>query len=281
MHKQHSLTLVSKPRLLLALAACTLALAACGGGGGGGGDDEAGATAPPPASLVDPSLAMRGFWSGALGTAVDGATRSSATVMPDGTAWVVFEGDTAPTGVAKIALTGTGLNETDARVAGTGDYYRSGTAINRNAATANGTASTKGTFTGTLNVAGNVASTFNWTSVAGFASPAVAADLAGRWNGSRTNSDFPAGWVIDSAGAVSGTTLGCTYTGTATPTAGTAVYGVTVVEDCSSSDRGVRTMSGIGILASTSTFTANKNALRVVFTIDGGASAGVFTFTRQ
>ena len=280
MHKQHDLISPKKPRLGLALAGCVLALAGCGGGGGSSGDEDDGIVTPPGSVLVNPALAMQGFWNGILGTPLDGATRSSAIVMPDGTAWVVFENDTGPTALAKMALTGSGVNETDATAAGVGDYYRFSTTT-RSTATANGTASTRGTFTGNINVAtGALATPFSWLTVAGFTTPAVAADVVGRWNGPRSDNGIPVSWVIDSTGVISGATLGCTYAGTLRPSnTGTAVYDLGLVEDCTAGGGAVRTLNGIASLGSTGS--APRNALRVVFTANGGSSAGVFALTKQ
>jgi hypothetical protein len=268
-------------RLLPALAACALALAGCGGGGGSSGDGDDGIDPPPTTGLVNPALAMQGFWTGILGNALDGATRSSAIVMPDGTAWIVFENDTGPLALAKMALIGTAVNATDATAAGTGDYYRFANAL-RGTATANGTASTRGTFTGNINVtSGGVATSFSWLAVEGFTTPAAASDLVGRWNGPRSDNGIPVSWTIDAAGLISGTTLGCTYAGTLRPSnTGTAVYDLSVVEDCSAGGGAVRTLSGLGSLGNTSSSNP-RNSLRVVFTANGGASAGVFSLARQ
>jgi hypothetical protein len=282
MHKQHSLIPPKNPRLGLALAACVLALAGCGGGGGSSGDDDGGGVVTPPGSvLVNPALALQGFWSGILGLPLDGATRSSAIVMPDLTAWIVFENDTGPIALAKMALTGAGVNETDATATGTGDYYRFATAT-RSTATATGTASTRGTFTGNINVAnGSLATGFSWLSVPGFTTPATASELVGRWNGPRSDNTIPVSWVIDAAGNLSGTTLGCSYAGTMRPSnTGMAVYDLNVAEDCSAGGGAVRTLNGIGSLGTASSATP-RNALRVVFTANGGANAGVFALTRQ
>ncbi|MEJ8838670.1 hypothetical protein [Ramlibacter sp. AN1133] len=267
-------------RLPCALAAVTLALAACGGGGDSGSDGGPGVQPPAPV-LVNPALAMQGFWSGAVTTAPDGATRSSAVVMPDGTAWVVFETATATTAVAKIALTGTAVNETDATAAGSGNYYRLPTATQastRSAASASATASTKGTFAGSITVTGNAATGFNWASVAGFTTQSLAADVVGTWNGSAGGSAVQVSWGILSTGALTGnSSTGCTYSGTLKPSAGTAVYDLVVAEDCAGT---VRNMTGIATLSSTSASTS-KNSLRVVFTADANATGGLFALTKQ
>jgi hypothetical protein len=290
MNKQTSPTLPRNRRRCVAVATCTLALAACGGGGGSpgvtsGGNNNGGVTPPPPV-LVNAALAMQGFWTDAVPVtaAPDGATRSEAVVMPDGTGWVVFENDTAPTAVARIALTGIAVNATDATATGSGNYYRlnninpqlNGTRI---AASATGTASTRGTFTGTITVTGNAATSFNWASVAGFTTQSLAADVVGTWNTTAGSAAVVLSWTISSTGAVSGNgSTGCTYAGTLTPSPGTAVYDLSVAENCAGI---VRNLAGIATLASTSTSTTGANTLRVVFTADAGATGGLFALTRQ
>jgi hypothetical protein len=276
MHKQYS-SMLKNLQLPFALAACTLALVACGGGGGGGGGSDGGSVQPPPPVLVNPALAMEGFWTGNVTAAPDGATRSEAVVMPDGTEWVLFENATAITAVAKLALTGTAVNSTDATVTGTGNYYRLSNGT-RTAATESGTASTSGSFTGTVTVSGNAATSFTWASVAGFTTQSLASDVVGTWNGSAGGGAVQVSWAINASGTVTGTsTTGCTYSGTLRPSTGTAVYDVAVAENCAGT---VRNMSGIATLRSTSS-TTSKNALNVVFTADAGASGGLFSLVKQ
>ena len=254
-------------RLSFALAACTAALVACGGGGDGGDPNP-----PPPPVLVDPAVAMRGFWSGAVTSGPDAATRASAVVMPDGTSWVVLESNTAATGVAKIPLTGTAVNATDANFTGSGAYYRLVDGL-RSTVTTTGTASTAGTFRGTATVTGKAATAYNWTPTAGFTTAAVQSAATGTWNGTAGTGVLTLSWGISATGAVTGTSsTGCSYTGTVVPAAGTAVYNVNVSEDCQGT---VKTLAGIATLA------ANRTALRVVFTADAGASAGLFSLTKQ
>jgi hypothetical protein len=271
MNKQHGLTRLKSLQLAFALAACTVTLVACGGGGG-----DPGATAPPPPPpapvLVDPAVAMRGFWSGNVTTAPDGATRASAVVMPDGTGWVVLESNTAPVAVARIPFTGAALNDTDATVSGGGSYYRLSDGA-KSAVSASGTASTKGTFKGNATVTGNAASAFDWVSTAGFTTAAQQADVVGTWNGTAGSGAVQVTWIISTAGAVTGSSsTGCGYAGTVKPSTGTAVYDVNVTEDCAGT---VRAMNGIATLV------ANKTSLRVVFTAEAGASAGLFSLNKQ
>ena len=279
MQKHPSPGCTNELRLSFALAACVLALAACGGGGGDSGG-SGGSVQPPAPILVNPALALQGFWSGPVTAAPDAATRSSAIVMPDGTSWIVFENDGAPTAVARIQLTASAVNGTDATVTGSGNYYRLGT-VTRSTASESGTASTNGTFTGTVAVAGNAATRFNWVSAAGFTTQSVAADVVGTWNGTGGFGAAQVSWAISSTGAVSGnSSAGCIYAGTLRPSTGTAVYEVSVVEDCSSTGGPVRNMSGIAILAGTNLGTT-RNALRVVFTADAGTTGGLFALSRQ
>ena len=264
MHKQHSIHRLKNLQLSCALAACTVALAACGGGGGGGGET------PPPA--VDPSVAMRGFWGGTMTGAPDGATRSAAVVMADGTAWVVLESATAPTAVARIPLTGTGVNTTDATVTGNGFYYRLGDGA-RLAVSASGTASTKGTFKGTATANGTAPAGFDWTSVPGFTTPAQAADVVGTWAGTAGAGAVTITWSVSAAGAVTGSSsTGCAYSGTLRPAAGTAVYDLSVAEDCAGT---VRALSGIATLF------AGKTSLRAAFTTDSGTKADLVVLGKQ
>ena len=244
----------------VALVSCTAALAACGGGGGG--------AAP---TRVSPSVAMQGFWFGSIAPASDGATRASSVIMPDGTAWVVFEGQTTANAVARVVLSGTGLNETDASVSGAGAYYRLSDGA-KVAVSVSGTASTAGTLKGTAIVTGNANTTINWNSVAGFTTPAQQADVAATWNGTAGAGAVHITWTISAAGALSGnSSTGCTYSGTLTPNAGIAVYKVAVSEDCAGT---VKTVAGIATLA------AAKTSLRVVYTANAEASGGLISFTK-
>ena len=268
MNKQNSLSRLKYLQHAVAMSACAATLVACGGGGGGG---EAPAPAPAPAP-VDPSVAMRGFWSGTVAPAPDGTTRASAVIMPSGVAWVVYESSTATTAVSRVALTGTAVNTTDATVSGNGSYFRLSDGV-KNTVAVTGTASTAGTLKGTSTVTGNAASTFDWTAVSGFTTAAQQADVAASWRGTVGAGAVQVTWTISGTGAVTGTsTTGCAYTGTVTPNAGIAVYNVTVAEDCAGT---VKNMSGIATLAS------NKTSLRVVFTADSEASGGLISFAKQ
>jgi|GEM_PF-2738745 len=254
-------------RLSFALVACTAALAACGGGG------SSSESAPPPAPpvLVDPAVAMRGFWSGAVTSAPDGTTRASAVVMPDGTGWVVLESNTAPTAIARIPLSGTAVDDKSATISGNGAYYRMSDGT-KSALSATGTASTAGTFKGTATVGGNAASSFDWASVAGFSTAAQQADVAATWHGTAGTGTVTLNWSISAAGAVTGSSsTGCSYSGTVTPASNTAVYNLAVSEDCQGT---VKALSGIATLAS------SKTALRAVFTTDSGAAAGLFSLAK-
>lgn len=270
MNKQTSLSRLKNLQRAVAIAACAAALTACGGGGGGEVVDTS--TPTPVPVRVDPNLAMQGIWSGSVAPAPDGTTRAEAVVMPNGIAWVIYESDTAPTAVARVALLGTGLNATDADVSGPGSYFRLSDGVKGSVAL-RGTASTAGTFKGTSTVAGNAAGTFSWTSQAGFTTPAAQSDVTGTWKSTAGGGVRTTTWTINSAGAVTGTSsTGCTYTGTVTPNAGTAVYNAAVSEDCAGT---VKAMTGIGRLA------AAKTSLVLVFTADSEASGGLFQFTKQ
>jgi hypothetical protein len=272
MAMQHGL-IRNSLRLSCAAAVCALALVACGGGGGSPGTNPNGGSGnvqPPTPTVVDPALALEGFWFGPMTTGPDGATDAEAVVMPDGTAWVVFETSSAPTAVAKIALSGTGVNATDATVTGSGNYYRlsDGTRLT---ATQTGTASTRGTFTGTVTVTGNTPANFNWASSPGFTTQSLATDVVGTWNGALGTTQVS--WGVNTAGVLSGNgSTGCTYTGTVRPSTGTAVFDVSVAEDCA----GVaRNLSGIATLST------DKATLRFIFTANAGATGGLVTLARQ
>ncbi|HET8747569.1 MAG TPA: hypothetical protein VFM98_18365, partial [Ramlibacter sp.] len=269
MHKQDGLTLPKNLRLPLTLAASTLALVACGGGGGSAGDGDGGVNPPPPV-LVDPDVAMRGFWAGPLTTAPDGATAASAVVMPDGTGWVVFENNTAATAVAKVSLTGEAVNATDATVTGSGFYFRLGDGV-RSAISATGTASTAGTFSGTAIVGSAAATAFEWASVPGFTVQSLSIDVVGTWNGALGNAQVS--WAIFSDGTLAGNgSNACSYAGTLRPATGTAVYDVSVTETCPTSQR---------VLSGIATLPAPKNVLRVVFTSNANAQGGLLVLAKQ
>lgn len=257
MNKQNETNRVKKLQWALAIGAA-IALAGCGGGGGG-------------TVLADVGATMQGFWGGSMTPAPDGATRASTVVMPNGTAWVVYESATAPTAVANLALTGTAASTTDVSVTGSGSYYRLSDGA-KSAVSASGTAGTS-TFNGTATVTGSAASSFAWTRAAGFTTAALASDVVGRWLGTVGGRTVQITWNINAAGAVSGTsTTGCTYSGNVTPVAGTAVYNVAVSEDCQGT---AQALAGIATLA------AAKTSLRVVFTANAGAQGGLISFAKQ
>lgn len=274
MNKQTSLSRLKNLQRAVALGACAAALTACGGGGGGF------EVVPPP--MVNPQLAMQGFWSGSIAPAPDAATAASAIVMPNGTTWIVYERTTAttpatvvPTAVANIPLTGTAVSATDATVAGSGSYYRLSDGV-RSAVSASGTASTAGagSLKGTATVGTNAASTFNWTKAStSFTTQAQQSAVTGTWRGTAGGNTVQITWTISAAGAVTGTsTTGCNYTGTVTPATGVAVYNVAVSEDCAGT---VKAMAGVATVAATAP------QLRVVFTADAGAQGGLISFTKQ
>lgn len=250
------------------LAACAAALAACGGGGGGGGD-------APAANLVDPASILQNFWSGAVANGADGATRASAVVMPDGTAWVAMESPLAVVGVAKVALSGTAVDAQSATFTGSGNYYSlaGGAAQPLTAAGTVSAASLSGTAT---TAAGT--SDLNWTPVTApsFAAAAQPADVQATWTATVGGGALVVTWTIDAAGALTGATnTGCTYTGTVKPSAGgIAVYDVAAAEACGGPPATTRNLAGIA------TLNAAKTSLRVMYTAEAGASAGVLAFSK-
>lgn len=256
------------------LAAATLMAAALLGCGGGGGDGGSGNVTPTPDPVANPTELLQGFWSGSVGNAPDGATRTSVVIMPDGTGWAVLESPTAATGLAKAAFTGTGTSANAASITASGRYYRSASSTSVNV-TGSGNVAT-GTLTGNLAFAGNAAgaSAINWTPVTGYRTAARVADAAATWTGRLGDSALTVTWTINSSGALSGaSTTGCTYTGTVRPNpAGIAVFDVAATEDCAGSTRA---------LAGIATQNAAKSALNVAYTSDGGNSGGLLALTRS
>lgn len=247
------------------LAVCAASLVACGGGGGGGGD-----AAP---ARVDPSAILQNFWSGPVTNAADGATRASAVILPNGTAWVAMESATAVVGVAKVALTGTAVDATMANVSGTGVYFTlpNGAAQSLTAAGTVTASSLDATATSPAGTA-----TLDWTPVASpsYTAAAQASDVTGNWRGTLGGSVVVADWTISAAGALTGTTsTGCTYTGTVKPSgAGAiAVHDVAAAEVCGGDTRN---------LAGIATLTAAKTSLRVMYTANSDTGAGVIAFDK-
>lgn len=266
MNKSIRFTVFARRASLVAF--CAAALAACGGGGGGGGGDT---TTP----LVDPSAILQNFWSGTMTNAADGATRASAVIMPNGTAWVAMESAAAVVGVAKVALAGTAVDATSANISGTGVYFTlpNGAA---QALTAAGTV-TASSLAGTATSPAGTA-TLDWTPVTtpSYSSAAQASDLTGAWRGTLGGSVVVVDWSLDAAGTltVGTTSTGCTYTGTVKPSSAgaIAVYDVSVAETC-----GVTTRNLAGI----ATLTASKTSLRVMYTANADTGGGVIALTKQ
>ncbi|WP_332759342.1 MULTISPECIES: hypothetical protein [Bacteria] len=252
------------------LAVCAAALAACGGGGGGGGGNG------DTPNLVNPSAILQNFWSGTVTNGADGATRASAVVMPDGTAWVAMESAAAVVGVAKVALSGTAIDADSASLTGTGNYYPL-TPVNSpaQALTAAGTV-TAASLTGTATTAAGT-STLNWIPVTSpaFASAAQAADVQATWKAQFGGAVGEVTWIIDGAGALtagSQSNLGCTYTGSVKPSAGSiAVFDVTAAEVCAGVTRN---------LAGIATLNGAKTSLRVMYTADSDARANIAAFNK-
>jgi hypothetical protein len=249
------------------LTACAAALVACGGGGG--------SSNPPAQTLVDAPSITQGFWSGAVANGPDGATRASAVITPDLTAWVALEAGTGVVGVARMPLTSTATNATTASLSGSGSYYglASGAA---QAIAATGTVTASALNATTSGAAGGA--TLDWmpTTTPSYAVAASAADLAGNvWQGTAGGGAAVITWRPDAAGTLAGATsnssTGCTYAGTVTPNA-VAYYTVNVVEDCAGAQR---TLSGIA------TLNAAKTRLNVVFTSDAGTRGGLIALTKQ
>lgn len=219
-----------RPLYRPALLACAAALlSACGGGGGG--------DASPPAAA--PQATLQGTFDGTLQGAR--ATSFSMLVLDTGQYWALYgnvdaSGDLVPTGF----IEGTGT--VSGNIFNSGDLRDFGT----RPATAGtvGITFTTDTITGSGVEGAGPAFTLSGNRTTGFAftTPAAVSDVAGTWTASGQSQ-----FTISTAGAVSGTSSGCAFSGTIAPHGQVNAFDVSVTFGGAPCALPGQTASGIAI----------------------------------
>ena len=220
-------------KLKFVLAASAVAtLAACGGGGSGG------TPAAPVANAV-----IEGVWSG---TASNGNALRTV-VLDNGSTYVMFGTAVGATlfvsGFDQGTVTASGNS-----ISGTGfEYGVAGVGV---AGSVTGTAVSGVSISGTTSY-GATSTTFNLTPIPvttyDYNAAATNAAVVGTWTGNMLNGTA-ATLTMSAGGAVAGTNLGCTFTGTALPRAsGKNVFDVSVTFGAAPCALPGQTATGIAI----------------------------------
>jgi hypothetical protein len=217
------------------LLACMLAsaLTACGGGGGS------------PTTATVTNAVVEGVWSGTS----SGGYTLNMLALEDSSAYAMFGTVTGTTfsvvgfDQGTIAVSGNSMS------GAVREYLYNGTLTTGSMA---GTATTGTSIAGSTTPAGGVATTFNLTPIAtstyNYGSAANISDVAGSWTGSLLNGTSASITIASGTGAIAGTNLGCSFTGTATPRAsGKNVFNVSLTFGASPCALPGQTATGIAI----------------------------------
>ena len=219
-------------------------LIGCGGGGGGGGDN----------TVVPAQSAMKGLWTGSEGT-----TSTSAIVLANGEAWVVFQESGITTRFARLQTQTSGTS-----FSSTGTQYKLQTSTTE-------TASSTGTFANKTSITGIMTTASGNTNLVlaydpRYETPATLNDAVGSWTGSFDNGSGSRTMNVAATGALTGSsTTGCTYAGTVQPrTADPALFDLSFTETCvvggSSSFSGIATVNAAKTGISFAVTTADKTS---------------------
>jgi hypothetical protein len=217
----------------------TCALAACGGGGGGGGTDA-------------PAVQKYGVFAGTSSAGFD----TEMIALENGEVWGLYGravgGNSFIFGMYQSVGSVSGNSYTASNLK---DFYYNGVVTPGSVnATFNGSNAWSGTLAFpsqniTYSFAREVAATYNYDKAA------TLSDVAGNWSGHVL--DGTAATVsISSNGAVSGTSVGCSFSGTATPvSSGKNLFNVAITFGASPCVQAGLAMNGIGIVVSPSSTT--------------------------
>jgi hypothetical protein len=208
--------------LIVAAMASASLLSACGGGGGD----------PPTQPDVQTQAAATGFWRGSA--IASGQTQTaSAAILPDGDAWIVFA-DT--TGVNLLAHGDWLANTSSLGYSGSAQIYDMVTGARLDATPMPWRGSAQSQIQVTMS--GDDTTHFGQVTLDTYRAQAMDATLgvAGVWRDVVTPGGTPTvDWVVDSAGALTGYSGGCTYAGDLTARQDTpAVWNAAVTETCAS-----------------------------------------------
>ncbi len=235
-------------------------LTACGGGGGGG----------TPAANVP----AEGVWTGTTssGYAID------VLVLENNQFWSMFGNrsggalsvigfDQGSGSVSGSTFNGNLLEVLYTGVTGTGSI----TATTVANTSLNGSASYSNGNTSTFNLAPPTSGTYNYNTAANLST------IQGNWSGSLL-SGAAATVAITSGGAITGTSGGCSFTGTATPRAsGKNVFDTSITFGASPCALPNQTATGIALAYTT---TANQTQL-LVSVVDSGRTTGTMFFAHR
>jgi len=209
-------------------------LAGCGGGGGGGGGSSTPAASSP----------LEGVYEGpsSSGKTID------ALFLEDGSWWNMYG---IPSGSALLVqgvATGTSTGSNGSFTITFKDYYAPGTTPVSGSGSGTYTATTllgtitEGGVNGTFNLTTPLTTNYNYNT------PAALASISGSWTGSLLDGESATVSVLTS-GTLSGTSsLGCSFTGTATPRpSGKNVFNVSVTFGAAPCSFPNQSMSGIAL----------------------------------
>ena len=230
-------------KLIKACAACALPMliAACGGGGGGGGVNTGPVSTPPPAPVVG---AAQGIY---IGSTNDG--REIDTIVLENDQFYTMYGNTVGS-----AFQVSGFVQGDGK--SNNGSFTSANAVDSTALNTRVAATVNATYTVGLNLNGTLvepAGTVSFTSVPiapaaiNYNSAASLADIAGRWNLTSLRG-FANVFTISATGAMTGTSGGCTFSGSFTPRAsGKNVFDVSIDFGIAPCQLPNQTIKGIGV----------------------------------
>ena len=201
----------------------------------------------------------KGFWSGTTGTVY-----TSAIVLANGDAWLVFQESNVITRFArlKVAASGTSFSSTGSQY-----LLQSGTT---ETAAATGTFSEKSTLSAVMSAASGTTTLTNLLFNTRYETAALQDDAVGSWTGSFGGNSSSRTMVVASTGALTGTsTTGCSYSGTMLPrNTDPALFDVNVTETC--------VVGSPTVLSGIATVNAAKTALSMAVTTADKASGALF-----
>jgi len=192
-------------KMFFVLIFAVMNLVGCGGSGSSGG----GGTTPPPVTQGSP----QGVYSGSTST---GETFESI-ILPDSTFYALYGTSSGNVFTVQGMITGQGTYTNGKYTATVTDYYYTG-------ATYTGSVSATyvvgSSISGTVSETGNANVTFSGTPLANsvytFGTPALLSNITGTWTGYLFG-NAAAEVTVAASGTFTGSSQGCTFSGTVTP----------------------------------------------------------------